>query len=61
MKQKGTYSIELEEAMHTFLEQMAEKYGLEDVSKAVRCLVNYARDEPEKLDDIFEEIRCLDC
>ena len=39
----------------------AEKYGLADSGKAVRCLVNYARENPDKLDDIFGEIRCLDC
>ena len=40
---------------------MSAKYGLTDVGKAVRCLVNYARENPERLDDIFGEIRCLDC
>jgi hypothetical protein len=27
----------------------------------VRCLVNYARENPDRLDDIFGEVRCLDC
>jgi hypothetical protein len=40
---------------------MTAKYGLADVGKAVRCLVNYARENPDRLDDIFGEIRCLDC
>ena len=61
MKDKVTYSIELEKAMHRFLEEMVEKYDLPDTSKAVRCLVNYARMEADKQDDIFSEIRCLDC
>ena len=32
-----------------------------DIGKAVRCLVNYARENPDRRDDIFGEIRCLDC
>jgi hypothetical protein len=44
-----------------FLEEMATKYGLVDVGKVVRCLVNYARENPDKQADMFEEVRCLDC
>ena len=44
-----------------FLEQMAATYGLPDVGKAVRCLVNYARENPDKHEAIFAEVRCLDC
>ena len=61
MKSKQTYSIELDVVMYDFLEQMVQQYALPDVDKALRCLVNYARDKPDQLSDIFEEIRCLDC
>lgn len=61
MKAKQTYSLELEESMNAFLEEMVEKYQLADVSKAVRCLVNYARQETDQQDAIFSDIRCLDC
>ena len=61
MKDATSHSIELESEKIQFLEQMAAKYGLADIGKAVRCLVNYARENPERLDDIFGEIRCLDC
>jgi hypothetical protein len=61
MKDPSPYTIELESEKVRFLEEMSSKYGLGDVGKAVRCLVNYARENPDKLDDIFAEIRCLDC
>ena len=61
MKDHATYTIQLDRSMHAFLEEMVKRYSLADVSKAVRCLVNYARDKPDQLDDIFAEIRCLDC
>ncbi len=61
MKDKQNYSIELETSMHDFLEQMVAKHKLADVSKAIRCIVNYAREETAKQDTIFGDIRCLDC
>lgn len=61
MKDATAYSIELETAKIQFLEAMAAKYGLGDAAKAVRCLINYVRDNPDKHADMFEEVRCLDC
>ncbi len=58
---KNTYSIELEENMFAFLEEMAKKYQLPDTNKAVRCLINYARAEEDKQDTIFSQIRCFEC
>lgn len=60
-KDKTSYSIELEKDMMEFMEQMTAKYSLSDVSKAMRCLVNYARDVEAVQDDVFSEIRCLNC
>lgn len=60
-KDKAVYSLELEKDMMAFMEQMTAKYDLPDVSKAIRCLVNYARVVEEARDDIFAEIRCLSC
>lgn len=60
-KDKAMYSIELEKDMMQFLEHMTAKYSLSDVSKAMRCLVNYARDITESQEPIFTEIRCLNC
>ena len=40
---------------------MVEAYGLPDAGRAIRCLIDYARDNPDKREAIFTEIRCLDC
>jgi hypothetical protein len=61
MKNFQTRPIELDAAMIAFLEQAAQKYSLPDIGKAVRCLVNYARENPDKADEIFREVRCLEC
>jgi hypothetical protein len=61
MKDPRACSVDLESEKVAFLEQMASKYGLADIGKAVRCLINYARENPDQLDAIFGEIRCLDC
>ena len=61
MKDAKPYPVELETEKMQFLEEMVKKFSLQDSSKAVRCLVNYARENPEKHDEIFAEIRCLDC
>ena len=44
-----------------FLEQIAKKYELPDVGKAVRILIDHARENPSMQDTIFNESRCLDC
>ena len=61
MKDGKPHSVELESGKVEFLEQIARKYELPDVSKAIRCLINYARENPDQLDAIFAEVRCLDC
>jgi hypothetical protein len=61
MKDRQARTIELESAKLQFLDEMVAKYGLPDIGKAVRCLVNYARENPERLDEIFDEVRCADC
>lgn len=61
MSELQKHEIPLKPAMVEFLNDIAKTYGLDDAGKAMRCLVNYARDNPDKRDDIFSEIRCLDC
>jgi hypothetical protein len=61
MKDAQTLPIDLESGKIEFLEAMATKHGLADAGKAVRCLINYARENPDKHADIFDEVRCLDC
>ncbi len=61
MKDASPVSIELVSDQVRYLEEMAQKHGLPDIGKAVRCLVNYARETPEHEEAIFTEVRCLDC
>lgn len=60
-KDKALYSFELEKDMMEFIEQMTAKHNLPDVSKTMRCMVNYAREVETAQEDIFAEIRCLNC
>jgi hypothetical protein len=61
MKDKVQQTVDLEAEKIAFLEQMAKTYHLSDIGKAVRCLINYARENPEKQREIFGEVCCLDC
>ena len=61
MKDATAQAIALESAKVAFLEGIAEKYGLPDIGKTVRCLVSYAQAHPEDHDAIFGEVRCDDC
>jgi hypothetical protein len=61
MKDKQTYSFELEPGKVAFLEAMAAKHGLPDAGKALRCLIDHAREHAELESRIFGEVRCVDC
>ena len=61
MKDSQARQIELDAAMVAFLEEMVKKYSLPDTGKAVRCLINYARENPDRSNEIFDEVRCLEC
>ena len=58
MKEKTSQSIPMELAKLHFLEQMVNTHGLSDI---VRCLIDYARANPEQQASIFGEVRCPDC
>jgi hypothetical protein len=61
MKDKATYTVELDKHMMTFLEEMQTQYDLPDSSKALRVLITYALDPETDRDRIFSDIRCFDC
>ena len=61
MKNAVSQAVELEIKKIDFLKEMVETYSLPDTAKAIRCLIDYARDNPDKRQAIFAEIRCLDC
>jgi hypothetical protein len=57
-KDKQPYTVELDQQKVEFLEEMARKYGLPDMGKAMRCLIDHARENPAMEEAIFTEIRC---
>ena len=61
MKDATPYTIDLELDKVKFLLEMVEKHKLKDMGKAIRCLVNWARENPDQHRDIFHEVRCIDC
>jgi hypothetical protein len=61
MKDYQARPVNLDSAMVAYLEEVAKKYSLSDTGKALRCLVNYARENPERSDEIFDTVRCLGC
>ena len=61
MSDRETREVPLKPAMIQFLDEVTQAYKLDDSGKAIRCLVNYARENPDKRDEIFGELRCLDC
>ena len=61
MSDKQTTSVDLKPEMIQFLNEMTQTYKLDDPGKAVRCLVNYAREHADKRDEIFSEVRCTSC
>jgi hypothetical protein len=58
MKDYQPHPIDMNAAMIEYLQEAAKAYDLPDVGKAVRCLINYVRENPAKRDEIFGEIRC---
>ena len=61
MKDYSAQPIQLSPDMVAYLEAAAKQYSLSDMSKAVRCLINYARENPDRRGEIFDEVRCLGC
>ena len=61
MKDYAPRPIDLDSSMVEYLEEVAKKYSLSDPGKAVRCLFNYARENPDKSNEIFDEVRCTGC
>ena len=49
MKDLASQPVELAGDQQRFLQEMADKHGLPDLGKAIRCLVNYARDNPDRV------------
>ena len=61
MKDEKVVELVLGTDKLAFLEAMTTKYDLPDVGKAVRILIDHARENPSMQDTIFNESRCVDC
>ena len=61
MSENVEYTLELKEDQYQYLTEMTDKYSLDDESKALRCLINFAIEESEYEESIFDEIRCRHC
>jgi hypothetical protein len=61
MDENQEYTVLLKDKQFAWLKQMAGKHDLPDASKALRCLINFAMQEVDREEAIFEEIRCTDC
>ena len=48
MSEMQRREVPLKPGMIQFLEDTVRKYNLEDQGKALRCLINYARENPDK-------------
>lgn len=57
---KTTHSFDLVDDQAAFLSEMAATYDLPDPGKALRILIDYAKEEGDR-DEIFNTVRCLRC
>ena len=54
--------IPLKPEQAAYLDEAVKAFNLDDTGKAVRILINYARENPDKRNEIFSEIHCTgDC
>jgi hypothetical protein len=54
--------IELKPDQIAYLDEAVKAFGLPDTGKALRILINYARENPDKRNEIFGDIHCTgDC
>jgi hypothetical protein len=60
MSDKVTLPILLAEDHEAWLKEMVQKYAIDDPSKVVRILIDYAIQDGD-LDEIFGDVRCRHC
>ena len=53
--------IPLKPEQVAYLDEAVKAFDLDDAGKAVRILINYARENPDKGNEIFDEVRCMGC
>ena len=57
---KTTVDVVIETEQKEWLEAMASKHSLQDISKALRVVLDYAI-EADSEDEIFQQTRCRFC
>jgi len=57
---KTKHSFELNDDHVEWLKEMAEKFSLDDVGKALRIVLDYVMEEANQ-ETVFEVIRCNHC
>ena len=55
------YQIDIHDIQIEYLNQIVKKYQLNDVGKAIRCLINHSINSEKLEEDIFETERCVNC
>ena len=61
MSKKQSIEVELTDKQIEYIDEMVERFMLPYRSKAIRCLINFPREETSEEERVFGEIRCLDC
>ena len=61
MSEKKEISFEIYSDSEKMLEQIVDKYDLPDISKALRCLMDYVEEKESDWDEMFATIRCNRC
>ena len=56
-----SYQIDLHDIQIDYLNQMVKKHQLNDIGKAIRCLINHSMNSEKLQEDIFEIERCVNC
>ena len=55
------HPFELKEFQVEYLNGIVDSYGLAEFGKSVRCLIDYAYEEGDKEEEIFQLERCHSC
>lgn len=53
--------VDLEPQQLEYVKKMMARYGIPDLGKAVRVLVNHAQAVPDLEEQIFKKTRCRHC
>ena len=56
-----TYSIDLHHKQVDYLKEVVKECQINDIGKAIRCLVNFSIESEYFKDIIFDVERCINC